>query len=413
MGTIAEKLTYLNGTKQAIKQAIIDKGVAVADSDTFRSYAAKIAEIPTGSAQPQPDGYTGVFFYDYNGDLLHWYSVEDAQALTALPPINVQHERLVSEGWTHTLEEVKATTFRLDVGAMYHTASGNLEYKVVIDLPGQICYIGVYGGTVDWGDGTVNNWYSSIATHTYNTPGTYYVECSGTLKYDPNNRTSFTKNVKEIYLNTVAASDFYYGGAYNIEALVIPAGTTSIDIGSFGSPNSLRFLVIPKSLKTLTSGFNELFTIESIIIPTGMISYSAIIKQYRYNIRHLVLPDADNPIVTLASYSFENWYNLQYLIIPEGLTEVKSYCFSGLINIRRIILPSTLITINNRAFYKAMPSDGIIIKATNPPTLSGVPDGTLPSSTIYVPDASVEAYKTATNWATMADNIKPMSEIGL
>ena len=48
MGTIADKLTYLNATKTAIKSAIVNKGVSVADSDTFRSYADKIASIETG-----------------------------------------------------------------------------------------------------------------------------------------------------------------------------------------------------------------------------------------------------------------------------------------------------------------------------------------------------------------------------
>ena len=46
--TIADKLTYLNGTKDAIKQAIIGKGVEVTDTDTFRSYADKITSIQTG-----------------------------------------------------------------------------------------------------------------------------------------------------------------------------------------------------------------------------------------------------------------------------------------------------------------------------------------------------------------------------
>ena len=46
--TIADKLTYLSGTKDAIKQAIIGKGVEVTDTDTFRSYADKIEAIQTG-----------------------------------------------------------------------------------------------------------------------------------------------------------------------------------------------------------------------------------------------------------------------------------------------------------------------------------------------------------------------------
>lgn len=49
MGTIAEKLQKLLSTKEAIKQAIICKGVSVLDTDTFSSYADKIAEITTGS----------------------------------------------------------------------------------------------------------------------------------------------------------------------------------------------------------------------------------------------------------------------------------------------------------------------------------------------------------------------------
>ena len=50
MGTIAEKLTYLEGTKSAIKDAIIAKGVEVADTDTFRSYAEKIESIEAGGS---------------------------------------------------------------------------------------------------------------------------------------------------------------------------------------------------------------------------------------------------------------------------------------------------------------------------------------------------------------------------
>lgn len=45
MGTTADKLEYLQGTKAAIKQAIVNKGVAVPDGTTFRQYAEKIGSI--------------------------------------------------------------------------------------------------------------------------------------------------------------------------------------------------------------------------------------------------------------------------------------------------------------------------------------------------------------------------------
>ena len=49
MGTITDKLNKLIETKSAIKTAIVNKGVAVSDSDPFASYADKIASIEGGS----------------------------------------------------------------------------------------------------------------------------------------------------------------------------------------------------------------------------------------------------------------------------------------------------------------------------------------------------------------------------
>lgn len=44
MGNALDKLNYIAGTKTAIKDSIVSKGVVV-DGDTFRSYADKVAEI--------------------------------------------------------------------------------------------------------------------------------------------------------------------------------------------------------------------------------------------------------------------------------------------------------------------------------------------------------------------------------
>ena len=67
MGTITDKLNKLAETKSAIKTAIVNKGVAVSDSDTFASYADKIASISGGGTPTE--GIYGVFIYDTNGNL--------------------------------------------------------------------------------------------------------------------------------------------------------------------------------------------------------------------------------------------------------------------------------------------------------------------------------------------------------
>lgn len=54
MGTTADKLNKVLSTKTDIKNAIIEKGVAVLDSDTFASYGDKIRSINSGSTLPSP-----------------------------------------------------------------------------------------------------------------------------------------------------------------------------------------------------------------------------------------------------------------------------------------------------------------------------------------------------------------------
>lgn len=48
MNTTTDKLSYLLQTKNDIKEAIVEKGVEVAETDTFRSYADKIKNIQSG-----------------------------------------------------------------------------------------------------------------------------------------------------------------------------------------------------------------------------------------------------------------------------------------------------------------------------------------------------------------------------
>ena len=50
MGSISDKISYLEQTKREIADAIVEKGQTVQDSDTFRSYADKIKKISGGGS---------------------------------------------------------------------------------------------------------------------------------------------------------------------------------------------------------------------------------------------------------------------------------------------------------------------------------------------------------------------------
>ena len=85
----AEKLKKVLDTKLAIKQAIIEKGVAISDTDTFASYPNKIKIIPTGGGSSESgvadklfvENKSGVDFVQGEKVLVNFGEVESSSAV--------------------------------------------------------------------------------------------------------------------------------------------------------------------------------------------------------------------------------------------------------------------------------------------------------------------------------------------
>lgn len=56
MSTIAQKITYLNETKQLLKQSLNNLGAKITDEDTFRSYVDKINQLAEEFPQDEIEG---------------------------------------------------------------------------------------------------------------------------------------------------------------------------------------------------------------------------------------------------------------------------------------------------------------------------------------------------------------------
>lgn len=91
------------------------------------------------------------------------------------------------------------------------------------------------------------------------------------------------------------------------------------------------------------------------------------------------------------------------------VTSITYFAFGPCPNLKHVVLPDTLTSIGNATFYGSSKLEYVICQPTTPPTLDGSAfNGT--SCIIYVPDASVDAYKAASNWSKIASRIKPISE---
>ena len=98
------------------------------------------------------------------------------------------------------------------------------------------------------------------------------------------------------------------------------------------------------------------------------------------------------------------------LILP-SIKVVDQYSFRNC-GLTKVDLGADATTIAAYAFQNNTAMTAFICRATTPPSLANTNAfSNTNNCPIYVPDASLEAYKTAVNWSAYADRIHPLSEI--
>lgn len=99
---------------------------------------------------------------------------------------------------------------------------------------------------------------------------------------------------------------------------------------------------------------------------------------------------------------------LEECVVPEGVTTIGESAFEGCSTLKSLILPSTITTVNARCFAIASNSCVITCYAATPPnadplTFTGY------KGKVEVPAESIDAYKTATGWSTVATQIEAIA----
>lgn len=112
--------------------------------------------------------------------------------------------------------------------------------------------------------------------------------------------------------------------------------------------------------------------------------------------------------------TFSNCANLKKAYFP-SLVTLGANTFSKSSSLEWFIVASGVTAIEYRAFYRNSAISTLIVLPTTPPELGGEVFSSTPiasgTGSIYVPDASVSAYREATNWNTYASRIFPISQL--
>lgn len=171
----------------------------------------------------------------------------------------------------------------------------------------------------------------------------------------------------------------------------------------FAYDDLLTSIEIPQGVTTITSNaFFDCTYLASVHIPQGMTSIGGNAFQNCTSLTSINIPQG---VTSIASYAFQNCASLASIDIPQGVTSIRSYTFSLCVSLTSIKIPQGVTSIATNAFsYIGTNTTGSVITMldSTPPTLSANSFSNANISKIIVPQGSLTAYQTATNWSTYA-----------
>lgn len=193
---------------------------------------------------------------------------------------------------------------------------------------------------------------------------------------------------------------------YNCSSLVgvsIPGGVTEIGNYAFYNCDALTDVVIPEGVTNIGNGlFQDCNSLASVTIPEGVVSIGERAFQ-ACNLESVALPDS---LTAIGNYAFYNCKSMLSVDFGDSVETIGQYAFYGCLGLTSVTLPDSVATISNFAFQGCKSISSLYCKAVTPPSLGNYSlYGTAGDLAIYVPAASIEAYKSADVWSKYADII--------
>ena len=94
--------------------------------------------------------------------------------------------------------------------------------------------------------------------------------------------------------------------------------------------------------------------------------------------------------------------------IPDSLQNIPLLCFGGCTKLTTVVLPKNIKMLAENCFSGCTALTSFTLLNPTPPTLRSNALSNTNNCPIYVPAESVNAYKTATNWISLASRIQAL-----
>lgn len=150
--------------------------------------------------------------------------------------------------------------------------------------------------------------------------------------------------------------------------------------------------------------FLECSNIVSVEIPNTVTTIGGNAFNTCYSMTSIVIP---NTVTSIGNNAFSDCDTLTNVTIGNRVTTIGNSAFSDCDSLANVTIGNSVTSIGEGAFGGCESLTSVTIEATTPPTLGEYSFGSNASGRkIYVPSASVAAYKATTNWSTYASDIE-------
>ena len=122
-----------------------------------------------------------------------------------------------------------------------------------------------------------------------------------------------------------------------------------------------------------------------------------------FSLTSVIIPDG---VTSIESSVFNSCSGLTSITIPDGVTTIGQTVFADCRSLTSVTIPDSVTSIGAITFVNCSTLTSITVNATTPPTLGADVFNSTNNCPIYVPSASVNAYKAATGWSTYASRIQ-------
>ena len=190
----------------------------------------------------------------------------------------------------------------------------------------------------------------------------------------------------------------------SLASITIPNGVTSIGGQAFDGCSSLASITIPDSVTSIGSyAFYNCSSLASVTIPNGVTSIGGSVFSGCKSLASVTIPDS---VTSIGNYAFESCSSLVSVTIPDSVTSIGNYAFYICYSLTSVTIGNGVTSIGEDAFWGCSSLAEVYCKPTTPPTgNTRMFINNASGRKIYVPNESVEAYKSTDGWSRYADDI--------